>query len=835
MAGHKFFNNFTAGEWTPKLDGRSDLQKYDSACRTLENFRVMEYGGAVMRPGFEYVGDCYLGSFGGAGVQTYLVPFQFSTTTRFMLLFSGLRIYFVSNGAFVPDPTIIDWVSSDGYAVDDVVRRGSVGAYTYWKCIQTVASVIPPVANGAPELTAADWVEAIEAEWGLFVVSPYASFTSFEVHYKQINDVMYLTHPDYPVYKLTRVSDTSWTMAEVAWTYPPLRDENIGAITITPGGLTGSISLTASSGLFTAAHVGSYWEIRHLRAAASDVLDISGSSGSSNSTGMDIKGDWTVTSSDYWYGTLSVERSEDAGVTWETIREFIGHSSRNISASGTQATEAKLRLAYTATGDPLGTGVWAGTAPTDFVKAKATLDAEEAYVGGFVKVTAYTSATAVTATVVDSLKSTAATTIWAEGAFSSERGYPHSIGLYEQRLYFGGVTSNPIGVWGSKSDDFENFAYGVNDDDAVAFSMASTESNMVQWLEGLDVMQAGTSGGEFVLSSGSARSEPITPTTVNIRGHSAYGSSAIQGKAINDVVLFVHRQGTRLHEMAYSLERDRYVAPDLTVLADHVLEAGVVQMAFARLPDPTLYLVTGDGELAVFTYDREQAITAWTRWTTDGTFESVATLHGSPEDEVWVTVKRTVDGTIYRFLEKLSAESFVKDVAVHLDSSVVGTSGSLTISGLDHLEGEVVAAVVEGAYLGTFTVASGSIDVSTAASTAGAYRVGLPYTATLKTMKLDAVMQNGSGQGRRRRISQAVIKFKDTGGCKFGRTLGELDPVVFRAPEDVMDSSPPLFTGDKVLDWQLGHDREGNIIIQQDEPLPCTVLGISVKFDFFGD
>lgn len=840
MAAHKFFNNFTGGEWTPKLDGRSDLAKYDAACRTLENWRVLQYGGVQFRTGFEYVTEAYLGSFGGTGLKTFLIPFQFSTTTRFVLLLSNNRIYFISNGVLVPDPTHAVWDSITGYATGTIVSRTVSGVTTYWKALTTIPSQTPPAANGAPEVTPAQWVQATDDEWGLYVTSPYNAFDSFQVQYKQINDVMYLTHPDYPVHKLSRLSDTSWTMAEVDWTYPPFLEENTGSITVTPSATTGTgITITASSALFNANHVGAYWEIGHLREANSVNLDISGTSGSSNSSTMTVKGDWTVVTSNYWYGELLVQRSYDGGTTWETIRKFTSESDRNVSASGSEETECLLRLRYTANGDPFGSGVWAGTAPTDYVYAKATLESEAVYKRGFVKITGYTSDTVVTADVKQALANTTATDIWAEGAYSDHRGHPRAVGLYEQRLYFGGTDSNPIRFWGSKTGDFENFEYGTNDDQGVSFDMAATEGNVIQWMEALKFIQAGTSGGEFAISSGNL-DEPITPSNVSVKGHSAYGSDAIQARAIDDVVLFVHRQGTRVHEMAYSIEREGYVAPDLTVLAEHILGTGAVQMAFARLPDPTLYVVTEDGDLAVFTYSREQNITAWTRWTTEGEFESVATIYGDPADEVWVCVKRTVNGTVKRFVERLADYTTDKTAAVHLDSAVSGT-GSLSgtdvvVDDLDHLEGEVVGAVADGGYLGEFTVSGGEITIGQSGQvTAVNVVVGLQYTGTLKPMKLDTVIANGPSQGRKRRITEAAIRFMDTLGCKFGKDTSDMEEIPFRSEGDPMDASPPLFTGDKIVKWKPGHDREANVILQQDIPLPCTVLGIAMKYDVFGE
>jgi hypothetical protein len=407
------------------------------------------------------------------------------------------------------------------------------------------------------------------------------------------------------------------------------------------------------------------------------------------------------------------------------------------------------------------------------------------------------------------------------------------VGIFEQRLYFGGTAANPIRFWGSKVGDFENFEYGDVDDSAVAFDMASTESNAIQWLEALEVIQVGTSGGEFLASSGN-RDEPITPSNIAVKAQSAYGSAHLQAITINDVVLFVQRQGQRVREMAYNIERDRYVAPDLTLLAEHVTSSGIVQMAFTRQPDPLLLVVTESGELAVLTYNREQNINAWTRWVTDGVIESVASIYGSPEDEIWVVVKRTIDGNTVRFIEKMAIETDVKEDAVHLDACVTGTTETDTISGLDHLEGETVKAVVAGATAGEYVVESGTITL-TGVSTYGNYVVGLPYTGTIKPMKLDTNLSNGPSQGRKRRVVEVAIRFNETLGARYGRVEGELDQVEFRAPEDTSDASPPSFTGDKVVKWPAGYDRSANVIIQQQDPLPCTVLGLAITWDVLGE
>jgi len=219
---------------------------------------------------------------------------------------------------------------------------------------------------------------------------------------------------------------------------------------------------------------------------------MSASSGSVTSGSLKIKGAWTLVTTERWYGTLAVQRSEDGGSSWVTIRQFKSAADRNVSASGDQATDALFRLVYTATGDPYGSSVWVGTAPTSYVLSTAKLESEEAYLAGLVKVTAVTDATHATVTVIDEIGSTSATDIWSEGAWSDLRGFPRAIGLFEQRLILGGNAEKPNRWWGSATGDFENFAYSDTDDGAVAFDIAATEQNPLQWIEALQKIQMGT-------------------------------------------------------------------------------------------------------------------------------------------------------------------------------------------------------------------------------------------------------------------------------------------------------------------------------------------------------
>ena len=82
--------DFTSGEIDPKLRARLDLQQYYKALSTAQNVVVQPQGGITRRPGLQYIGTIS-GGAPASGVR--LVPFEFSTTDSYMLLFVNERMY----------------------------------------------------------------------------------------------------------------------------------------------------------------------------------------------------------------------------------------------------------------------------------------------------------------------------------------------------------------------------------------------------------------------------------------------------------------------------------------------------------------------------------------------------------------------------------------------------------------------------------------------------------------------------------------------------------------------------------------------------------------------
>jgi hypothetical protein len=601
--------SFNAGELSPLLDARIDIGKYSNGCQQLVNAIIETYGAARRRPGLQFIAAAK-----EADTKGRLIDFQFSTSTTFPLELGDEYMRFYSNGVQVE-------------------------------------------SSGSPYEISTPWTDA----------------DVFEVQMAQINDVAYMTHPDYPVQKLSRLADDNWTLEAVDFDRPALLDENITDTTITPSGTTGSITLTASASLFQAGHVGSRWQIAHLREAAYVERNIT-SNGSSSS--LRVLGKWNVRTYGVWDATVSVERSIDGGSSWERIRQFTGSADRNVDVEGEQLTEALLRVTV---------ADYAAASPAGATTPRVVIEAVDAFIYGIVEITGYTSATVVDATVIHELETTDATKTWSEGAWSDVRGYPRTVTLFEQRLCFAGSTHQPQTVWGSATGDYENFQLGTLDSDAFAYTIGATERNAIEWIVTQKALLIGTSGGEW--SMGGSEGSALTPTSVRVVRQSTYGSKNIPAQVVNEVALFTQRQGRRVRELTYSFEKDGYVAPDLTILAEHITGSGIVQTAYQQQPQSVLWAVTSDGELIGMTYEREQDVVGWHRHTTDGLFESVAVIYGDEDDEIWVVVKREVDGSTVRYVERFNPTKWTeKKDAFFVDSGLsISPPAPIEIAGVTPL------------------------------------------------------------------------------------------------------------------------------------------------------
>ena len=463
---------------------------------------------------------------------------------------------------------------------------------------------------------------------------------------------------------------------------------------------------------------------------------------------------------------------------------------------------------------------------------------------GYVRITAVTNTTTASAVVVGALQSASATGFtdnWSWGAWSVKNGFPQAVLFFEQRLYFAGTKAEPQTVWGSTIQSYEDFTPGTDSSDAVSFTIADNQVNAIRWMSAGKSLVLGTLGGNFIMSSDTS-SGPITPTNINIKKETSYGADLILPKRIGQGTIYVQRNNLTIRELAYKFEDDAQVANDITQYSDHITKSGIKDIDYQESPDGILWCVRKDGKMATLTRLAQQDVAAWSLQETQGSFLSVAVIPNGNEDQVWVATQRscaysatTTNGFI-RLIEyfKPFIQPDNQDDSFYVDSGIsyLGTGTyAKTVSGLDHLNSRIVSVLGDGAVFPDTQVTGGSITLSTSCNI---IHVGLSYTSTIKTSRLEAGSVTGSTQGLIKRVYKSLVRLWRSLGCKVG-TESSQDTVLFRDSSMAMDEPPTLFTGDKEIQFPAGWNKTAQVFITQSQPLPLNVLCVVSKVEISGD
>ena len=460
---------------------------------------------------------------------------------------------------------------------------------------------------------------------------------------------------------------------------------------------------------------------------------------------------------------------------------------------------------------------------------------------GHLKITSVTSTTVVVGTVIVDLNETLATTDFALGSFSDTTGYPACVTFFEQRLVFAATLSQPQTIFFSKSGDYENMDDGyhetVADDDAIVYTIASNQVNAIRFMTATRTLIIGTAGGEFAVSGGGT-DIAITPTNILIKKQSNNGAANVDALAVGNATIFLQRAKRKLRELAYNFDVDGYLAPDLTILAEHISEGGFKQLSYQQEPNQIIWCVRNDGQLAGLTYQREQQVVAWHRHIFGGSFgsgnavcDSVATIPtDDSEYQTWVIVKRTINGATKRYIEYIHEYDFdeTDDTSFNFLDSQLSYDGSAasTISGLAHLEGQTVSILANGAAHPNKVVSSGEVVLERSATKV---KIGLPYTSLLQTMRIDAGSQNGTSQSKTKRIYDITVRLYESIGVEVGPDLDNMERIPFRSSTNAMNSGINVFTGDKEVEFRGNYETDGFIFVRQTQPLPLTILSLYPK------
>lgn len=459
---------------------------------------------------------------------------------------------------------------------------------------------------------------------------------------------------------------------------------------------------------------------------------------------------------------------------------------------------------------------------------------------GYARITAYTSTTVVTADVVNTFGATTASTAWRLGVWSATTGYPSCVMFFEDRLFFAGSTNNPQRLDGSRSGLYDDFSPSATDgvvtaSNAVAFTLNASDVNVIRWMvddeKGLLV---GTVGGEWIVRP-SSFSEALSPTNITAKRSTAFGSAKYQAVRAGRASIYIQRASRKVRELAYVYEVDGFRSPDMTIMAEHISKGGLRHFDYQQEPWGIVWFIRADGQLVAMTYERDQEVIGFHRHVMGGRFGSghaqavsVAVIPNpqGTADHVWLIVKRTINGNTVKYIEYLTDrfDDSTTDTAFFVDCGLTYDGAPTpTISGLDHLEGQTVQILADGATHPDRVVNSGQITLVRPASMVN---VGLAYESDIETLNIESGAADGTAQGKTKRIHNVTVRLYKTLGMQYGPNANKLDVKTFRTSADPTNGPPALFTGDIFINWNSGYETEGVMYFRQSQPLPFTILGI---------
>jgi len=413
-----------------------------------------------------------------------------------------------------------------------------------------------------------------------------------------------------------------------------------------------------------------------------------------------------------------------------------------------------------------------------------------------------------------------------EDVISSSRGWARSVTFYKSRLVFGGLGSRPSTLLFSKIGEFFDFDRGTGlDDEAIDITLDDNKVNIINGLFPGRALQIFTTGGEYTIRS--AINDALTPANVSsqLNSDTSHGSGNADSSiikrtprpvSVDGATVFAEKNGAVVRQFVYNDSEQSFAAPNISILSSQLISSPVAQdirRASATNPADFLYLVNDDGTIAVLSSLREQDLLAWSLFDTQGSFEDVA-VSGN---EAYFIVKRTINSSEVRFLERLNALCFVD--AAFSDSSV---SPKTSWSGFSHLDGELCKIRGDGFILDDGTPASGAVTTTESIRT---FEIGLNFSARVKDLPIELVVQGQSFAGEYKTPIFANILLHESRNIEVVYNNKTFKPPFRQFGSGVLDQPISLFSGWKKV--YLGAiKRDPSVETTQSEPLEMNVLAV---------
>jgi len=516
------------------------------------------------------------------------------------------------------------------------------------------------------------------------IATPYQESDLFQLKFVQSADVLTITHNGYRTKQLTRSSHTSWTLIDYNNKNGPFQDVNTdNTKTLKASASSGTgITITATGFTpFTAAMVG---ESIYLE----------------DQSPQDIK-PWVAGQINCGVG---VYRRSDGKIYISTaVPGTLG--TKGYRTAGNRPTHDEGKL-WDGDGSIESSGAYAEGVEWQYVHSGF----------GVVKITGYTDSSHVTADVVTTLPASvvsSGTYKYGLSAWGVDQGYPACVTYHQERMVFAASTQQPQAYWMTKIGSY--FDFGTSqptvDDDAISKTVPGRQVNAIRHILPVDDLMLMTSGAEFKILTN--QDGAITPAYATAKPQTYNGSSHLPPVVIVDTALFVQEKGSIVRDLSYTYDKDKYTGSDLTAFSSHLFSGhNLTDWTYCQVPHSIVWAVRDDGTLLGLTYMREHQIVGWHRHDTQGEFESVCSISEGSRDVLYAIVKRTVNGSTVRYVERLEdrnildmRDAFFVDSGLSYDGR--DQAGTVTLSGgttWDHEE--QLTATLSGS---TITLSSSNI------------------------------------------------------------------------------------------------------------------------------
>ncbi len=828
MQDSPFVLGFTAGELSPWLATRFDLQAYQRGAALVHNFLVQPYGGLRRRFGTEFL----TAAASEVTEGERLIPFCFSESDSLMLELypGGMRVFRNGRHVLREDGSIYElsapWVTA---AEVQALRCTQVNDVVYITSAYREPLVLSRYADN-------DW------RCSVFTPSPFPR----ETYQQQLDALGVQMEYGGKTALLTLHGDSYKFSADMVDREVVIADAETPSRTLFQNRSFNIDSAELPSLMLDAVNNDHVWTeydaaskmysfytvIRpyrpeyyngHPSASQYPEYFFPGAMRLHEGAPYEVCGDWEIRTGGEWNAVWELWRSYDNSTVdpdfrhwhWTRIRTFEQNAyseRKNFIISGSEDYPCRMMLVCrsSATAETLGPNVYfnimGGTKEQKFIIRE--------YISP-------TQARGELVTVYEEPCRSFFTRRWSFGAYGARNGYPIFSGLHQGRLWFGGFSGLPTTLIASGVNDFANFQVSSADDSALHLTLATDNQSRICWVCPTRSLLVGTTDSEWTLSG--SEGGTITPSNAAFVRQSSVGCEIMDAQGVENTVFYVQRGGKRLREISYKLTADGFTSTDTSLLSEHLFAAGVKSYAVQRGTDTRIWVMMRDNTLAVLTTNTEQQVTAWQRISLQGRkVLQLATMpsRAGAEDEVWLVVLNERSNTC-------SIERMVPDLFVDGAVSKALTSPAVNVG--KHLAGlkGVLYPADNPSVAVKVTIGADGRFIMPGFEKGRIYTVGAVFSSELQTMALENMRSYNTvrqeGRVRLRVLeSNPIFDYKGTLSSQWEHYEAARDLLLYPYSGDIRVSQIPEPGVGQGFDLRV----EGG--------LDFRLLSLTVEFDFHG-